>query len=175
MRRKEEEAKNLSRRENTLDAEERRNEVGFGHQVQECHVRMVEMKGRIEELSGQVRRLLDEKAELEGVVFQRDKEIKELSGEVKRISEKVQDRENEIEGLISKVKEALRVNQHMLIQLNNLKEYIESVKVQNAELKEENDHIKMTIGTNYYDLTPRPDWRHIADGFKEFIIKGRFG
>lgn len=79
----------------------------------------------------------------------------------------------ENEFLVSKLKESLGTNQKMLIEINNLKEFIDWVKKKNAELMQENDHLKMTIGTNYYDLTPRPDWRKLAGDLKECSIKGR--
>lgn len=100
-------------------------------------------------------------------------QCEELDAKVKEKEKKIMNCENREESLITKLKDSFNMNQKMLIELNNLKEYIDWIKKKNNEINVENEHLKNTIGANYYDLTPRPNWGLLHDEFKEGVIDCR--
>ena len=94
--------------------------------------------------------------------------------QLKHLQLSCQQYEADLDQTIYRLKQSFEMNQKMLIELNNLKEFIDRVKKHNLELSRENDHLKMTIGTNYYDLTPRPNWYNVREelGLSTVAIDG---
>lgn len=112
------------------------------------------------------------KMTLSEVKIERDrleKEIGFLKSEVSHFKVLHDNREAKIatmnedfEVLLTKYKEAFNMSTTLLIQINKLKEYFESTHRQIELLVKENEDLKMKIGTDFYDLTPRPNWSSIA-------------
>lgn len=134
---------------------------------------MADLKHTIDLYDKKLKQVDFERVAAETALLNTQRENEDLKAALEAQEKAAAHSSGENEFLVSKLKESLGTNQKMLIEINNLKEFIDWVKKKNAELMQENDHLKMTIGTNYYDLTPRPDWRKLAGDLKECSIKGR--
>ncbi len=133
---------------------------------------MAELRHSIDLYDKKLKQIDSERISAETSLLNFQRENEELKATLKEQETTITRNTSENEFLVNKLKESLGTNQKMLIEINNLKEFIDWVKKKNAELMQENDHLKMTIGTNYYDLTPRPDWRKLAGDLRECSIKG---
>lgn len=74
------------------------------------------------------------------------------------LKKEIEDLETKIDTLKSTLRSSNNTNQKMLIQIKHLRDQIDSLKISSKLIAEESEKLKMTLGTNYYDLTPRPNW-----------------
>lgn len=80
--------------------------------------------------------------------------------------------ESKIDSMDLSLQECHNMNQKMLIQIKHLKDYVDSLKKNSAKLVEENENLKLTLGADYYNLTPRPNWPLIGMDLRSGLVEG---
>jgi regulator of replication initiation timing len=88
---------------------------------------------------------------------------------IQKLLESVNTASKENDILISRLESHHSLNTSMLSQLVHLKSILTHTKENNDALTFENEQLKMTLGSNFNELTPRPKWGILQGEFKEVL------
>lgn len=133
---------------------------------------VAEMQVEFEKIKGVKISLIDSRNRMEEKYLdavQRTVELEEIC-EKKNIE--IEEYEGKIDALNSTLHSSHDMNQKMLIQIKRMKDYIESLKKSSAIVVEENEKLKMTMGSDFYNLTPRPNWTNLSSDLKFGLVDG---